>query len=218
MSSRQAGRELHRNVERTAPGHGEPHLIEALPMYEFRDEIGPAVDDANAVDGYDVRVLHTGDRPRLDQKALAHRFTRTGVRDELYRHFATEDPVESLVNLAHCTAAEGTQDFILVDLSRRWGGSRKRWCRNAMTDIRRYGHHRNYQSVGIFAKTSRNVSYAIKRPCFEELFALCEPNMHTPPRAPKRLPVTAQSMVSIPLPRTPSMRKLIQICQMSGSV
>jgi hypothetical protein len=61
----------------------------------------------------DVRMIESGDRPRLDQEAIEpSRLTGPGVRDHLDGDITVEAGVAGAVHLAHSTAAQQGDDLI----------------------------------------------------------------------------------------------------------
>ena len=78
--------ELDGDVERSRPGQRERQLVQALAAHELRCQVGLPIYEANAVDRQHVRVLQSGDSPRLNEKALAGGVAGVVLGNELHRH------------------------------------------------------------------------------------------------------------------------------------
>jgi hypothetical protein len=90
-------------------------LIERTPRHELGDEVGAAVDLADAVDRDDVGMRQARDRPRLDEEVLSRQIARLALGDELDGDGAIEEQVVGQIDLAHAALADEAHQAVLVE-------------------------------------------------------------------------------------------------------
>ena len=118
VRSRQRVRNLNTHIEQLVDVHGfaPDTLPQALPLQLFHDDERMAVMILDFVDGADAGVIQQGRGASLALEAL-HGFAIAGevVGEKFYGHVAAQPCVFRLIDHAHATAAQFSQNSIVGD-------------------------------------------------------------------------------------------------------
>ena len=112
-------RHINADAEDLLPRQGLGYPLQTLAGNELRDQVRKAAEDTYPVDRDDVRVVHSRQRPGLDEEALAESLGGGAGDQELDGYRSVKERIMAEKNLSHPTAAERRSDVILIDLGDR---------------------------------------------------------------------------------------------------